>query len=263
MTPTLATNLIGDGTPELAFCHGLLGRGRNLMSIAKGLAPRTSLMIDLPNHGRSGWTTTFDYLAMADAVAATIADTCEGPVTLIGHSMGGKVAMLAALRHRDVVGRLCVIDIAPRAGGLGGIFAELISALRTLDLTSVATRADADAHLAAKIPQPTLRAFLLQNLQRDGSSWRWEPNLELLAANLDAIGSWPDPQAPPFTGPATWLRGESSDYVSDADLPAMRALFPRTRLQTIAGAGHWVHADAPQAVIGAIEDLLGEPLTLP
>ncbi|WP_036921688.1 alpha/beta fold hydrolase [Propionicicella superfundia] len=260
MTDRLAHRILGDPPADIVFCHGLLGRGANLTTIAKGLLPHSSLLLDLPNHGRSGWTSAFDYLDMADAVAAEITRSCDAPVTLVGHSMGGKVAMLTALGHPDTVARLCVIDISPRASDVRPRFEPLLTALRAMDLTTLRDRADADARLARAVPDAATRAFLLQNLQHSGSGWRWQPNLDLLADELPAIGGWPELGLPPNTCPVTWIRGERSPYVSDQDLPVMRDCFPNVRLLTVPGAGHWVHADAPQVVVQAIADLLAEPV---
>lgn len=259
MTTSLATRHIGDGSPEIVFCHGLLGRGGNLATIANRLLPTPSLLVDLPNHGRSPWTESFDYLTMADQVADIVAARCPDRATVVGHSLGGKVAMLTALRHPERVSRLCVIDIAPRESDLGKAFGPLIAALRSLDVSDVATRGQADARLAKSIPDPTVRAFLLQNLQRTDGGWGWQPNLALLADSLAGIGGWPNPAAPPFAGPVLWLRGERSDYVRDDDLPTMRSLFPRVRTVTVPGASHWVHADAPGMVASALADLLANP----
>lgn len=260
MTGGLARRLIGDAPAEIVFCHGLLGRGGNLTTIAKGLLPRSSLMLDLPNHGRSPWTSVFDYLDMADAVAMEI-PVSEPPVTLVGHSMGGKVAMLTALGHPERVARLCVIDISPRESDVRPRFSPLLAALRGLELATLRDRAEADARLAPAIPEEATRAFLLQNLQRDASGWRWQPNIALLDDELGAVGGWPDLGLPAYPGPVTWIRGELSGYVRDEDEATMRQYFPRLRLLTIPGAGHWVHADAPEAVTRAIADLLAEPAT--
>lgn len=255
----LAHRLIGDPPPELVFCHGFMGRGTNLSPIAQALRPRASLLLDLPNHGRSYWTTTVDYLDMADAVAASIRQSGSDRVTLVGHSMGGKVAMLVALGHRDLVSRLCVVDISPQGRGVTEQFGPLLAALRGLDLAKLTSRAAADEALAPQIPDPRTRAFLLQNLARQDGTWRWQANVPLLADELAAVGDWPDLGLPPYEGPVTWIRGGASPYVADEDLPAMQESFPRVELVTVPGAGHWVHAENPDAVVSALEQLLAQP----
>lgn len=255
----LAHSSVGKPPPELVFCHGFLGRGNNLSPIARALRPRSSLLLDLPNHGRSYWATSIDYLDMADAVAGAIRRSGSDRVTLVGHSMGGKVAMLVALGHRDLVSRLCVIDISPQGRGVSAQFGPLLAALRSLDLEALKSRTEADEILARTIPQKRIRSFLLQNLARDGDSWRWQANIPLLGDDLEAVGDWPDLGLPPYEGPVSWIRGERSGYVADEDLPLMRQYFPQVQLVTVPGASHWVHAEEPDAVVALIKDLLELP----
>ena len=252
-----------DARTRVVFLHGLFGRGKNLASIAAGLEPEAqSLLVDLPNHGRSAWIERFDYLETADLVADRIraefgATADEVPVDVVGHSMGGKVAMVLALRHPGLVRRLAVLDIAPVASGASrGEFRHLLDALEGLDLGNVARRADADAALRAEIPEEGVRGFLLQNLRRGEDGFEWEPNLRLLSAELPAVMGFPDLSGRRFEGPVLWMRGERSGYVEDEDAPAMRALFPRTVRLTVHDAGHWVHAEQPDAVIAALRRFL-------
>lgn len=260
MTDRLATRVIGEPPPQVVFCHGLLGRGNNLAMIAQGLPGVSSLLIDLPNHGRSPWTSVFDYLDLADAIAMEIRRASASPVTLVGHSLGGKAAMLTALGHRTLVERLCVLDIAPKVASVAGQFEPLLGALRSMDLSTLSSRQEADERLAASVSDPATRAFLLQNLHRRGDAWRWQPNLDLLYDSLPLIGDWPDLGLPPFTGPVTWIRGGASPYVKDEDVPAMEEYFPNVELVTLPEVGHWVHAQAPSAVITALTDLMARPV---
>lgn len=258
----LQTTEIGNGARRVVFLHGLFGRGKNFTAIARGLEPEfRSLLVDLPNHGRSGWTEGFDYLEMAQIVAEHLRDgfAAAGPVDVVGHSMGGKVAMVLALRHPELVRRLVVVDIAPVAsGGTRGEFEHLLGALASLDLDSFARRSEADLALRQAVPQAGVRGFLLQNLARDGAGFRWEPHLAMLRAHLPAIMGWPEAElaGASFDGPALWLAGERSDYVRDEDGPAMRALFPHVLRMTVHGATHWVHADRPREVITALRMFL-------
>lgn len=256
----LHTTRVGDRGPWVVFLHGLFGQGRNFTQVAKGLEPDLrSLLVDLPNHGRSGWTERFDYGEVADLVAAHLrADVAaDGPVHVVGHSMGGKVAMVLALRHPDLVGHLVVLDISPSGGGDTGEFAHLLDSLAALDLATVERRADADVRLAAAIRSHTVRGFLLQNLRADDAGgWRWQANLDLLRRELATIGGFPEHDGAPFEGPVLWVAGERSDYVRPADAPTMRALFPRTRQLTVKGAGHWVHSERPEVVVEALRVFL-------
>ena len=247
----LFTTSVGQGTPRVAYLHGLLGQGKNLATIAKAVADTDpGLLYDLPNHGRSPWTDDFGYASMADAVADDLRERlgANAAVTVVGHSMGGKTAMAMALRHPSLVRGLVVIDIAPDDSSHGYGFHRLIAALKALDLSSIRTRADADDALADAIREPGVRAFLLQNLHRVPGGWRWLPNLDLLERALPLISGWPRGVGGTYGGPVLWMRGADSGYVTDEHVPAMRALFPRTRLVTIKNAGHWVHAEQPEAV---------------
>lgn len=158
--------------------------------------------MDLPDHGRSPWTERVDLEAWADDVAATIRETTQTPVNLVAHSLGGKVAMLLALRHPELVSKLVVVDISPVPNRTVGQFEHLLGALATLDLGTLAGRGDADAELAPLIPDHTVRAFLLQNLHRDGDRWAWRANLTSLRDSLDVIGGFPRP-TPPSTAPCS------------------------------------------------------------
>ncbi|MGC3021288.1 alpha/beta fold hydrolase [Brevibacterium sp. FAM 24630] len=260
---SISSRLIGDSGPRLVFLHGLFGRGKNFTQIAKALEPEySSLLVDLPNHGDSDWTETFDYIDIADAVADHIVDAIDDdrrPVHLVGHSLGGKVAMVLALRHPQLINRLVIVDIGPNAGGSTGVFDHLLSSLAALDLDQVGSRKDADAALREPIPAAAIRGFLLQNLRPTLAGLAWQPNLALLHASLDVIGDFPDLGDAEFDRPVLWVAGERSDYVSREDLPQMRALFPRTTLLTVKGAGHWVHSEKPQAFVSALVTFLGRP----
>lgn len=257
----LYTEVVGVGRPRFAFLHGLFGRGRNWAGIAQALADtgRASVLIDLPNHGRSHWTDRFDYPSMA----AEVADEIElrlgsaASLILVGHSMGGKVAMLTALSRPALVSGLAVIDIAPGPSGQVGTFAPLISAMRAVDLTSLRSRADAEAAMIAAVPEEHVRLFLLQNLRRR-PRWHWQPHLDLLDSALAEVAGWPDVGTASYPGPVRWITGERSTYVRTADEPEMRRLFPATRRVVVPDAGHWVHADDPEAVISALLDLADE-----
>lgn len=256
----LHTTEIGDSGDRVVFLHGLFGQGRNFTQVAKALVPDLrSLLVDLPNHGRSAWTERFDYAEHADLVAGHLRSgfAADGPVHVVGHSMGGKVAMLLALRHPDLVDRLVVADISPVASGGTDEFEHLLDSLARLDLTSLTRRADADTRLAEPIRSAQVRGFLLQNLRpADDGGWRWQANLGLLRRELPAIGGFPEHDGPPFEGPTLWVAGQRSDYVRDEHAPVMRALFPRTRQVTIKDAGHWVHSEQPEAFTSVVRAFL-------
>lgn len=261
-TPTAPDQPVGQGDSEprrVVFLHGLFGRGKNFTRIAAGLLPEAeSLLVDLPNHGRSDWTDSFDYEQMADIVAAKLRSdfAANGPVDVVGHSMGGKVAMVLALRHPDVVRKLVVVDISPVGSAASrGEFQHLLGSLSALDLPSFSHRPEVDAALRVAIPNDTVRGFLLQNLKHREGRYVWEPNLALLYGQLETVMGFPEITAH-FDGPVLWIRGERSNYVTEADVPTMRALFPKTRRMTIRDAGHWVHSEKPEEVISALRSFL-------
>lgn len=242
---------VGHGPVSYVFLHGLLGQGKNWATIAKALSPASSLLVDLPDHGRSPWSDEVSYEGMAAAVIDLLRGLdLDVPVTLVGHSMGGKVAMLVALLEPSLVGRLVVVDISPTVR-TADEFVRYVDAMLALDLGHISTRGDADARLRDAAPDDTVRGFLLQSLQRTHTGWAWRPNLVGLRRALAGIGGWPEVTGT-YDGPVLWFRGELSSYVTEDDLPAMRALFPRVRLVTIKNAGHWVHADQPAVLADSL-----------
>ncbi|KZE09969.1 alpha/beta fold hydrolase [Brevibacterium casei] len=267
----IASRRIGDSGRLIVFLHGLFGRGKNFATVAKALTPEfSSLLVDLPDHGDSAWTDEFSYVATADAVASAIAeavDPSQLPVHLVGHSLGGKVAMVLALRHPELVDRLVVVDIAPSGGGDVGTFDHLLTSLAELDLDTVSSRSEADQALQAQIPDPVVRGFLLQNLRPSAGGYSWQPNLTLLRESLPTIGCFPDPGelvaletgATTFDRPVLWVAGSESDYIDREQLPLMRSFFPRTTLLTVKGSGHWVHSEKPEAFVTAVRTFLTRP----
>lgn len=254
----LHTTEIGETGEPVAFLHGLFGQGKNFTAIAKALQPELrSLLVDLPNHGRSAWTDHFSYEETADLVAEELRHgfAASGPVHLVGHSMGGKVAMVLALRHPDLVDRLVVVDISPTGGRGTDEFEHLLDSLAGLDLSTVERRADADDALRGPIPDDRVRGFLLQNLRTGRDGFAWRANLELLRRELPEIGAFPQVESH-FDGPTLWLAGERSPYVRPEHEPEMRRLFPRTTLATVKGAGHWVHSEQPETVVSALRTFL-------
>ena len=268
----LAVRTLGEAGPRVVFVHGLFGQGKNWTTIAKGLADSHRVtLIDLPNHGHSPWTDRVHYLDMVEMVATEL-EHLDEPVTLVGHSMGGKVAMQLALRRPELLRALVVVDIAPVTYPLSGgrtddpdeeasPFAAFIAAMRALDLDRLRTRDDADAALRAAVPSRMVRSFLLQSLVREGlgtdGGWRWRLNLELLERDLGELRGFPAP--PPgatFDGPVLWIAGANSTYVLDEDRPHMDALFPATRLVRIKNAGHWVHSEQPEVFLATLRRFL-------
>lgn len=243
------------GRPCVVLLHGLFGSGGNLHAIAQALADDYRVLVpDLPNHGRSPHTDDISYPAMARAVADWLDDVGVGEVWLAGHSMGGKTAMWLALNEGQRVAGLMVLDMAPVT--YPDRFGEIFAAMRALPLAEVADRADADARLAETLDNADLRAYLLQNLIKgpDGS-WQWRINLTGLADSRDTLMDFPATDAS-YLGPAVFLYGSLSDYVRPEHAGVIRRLFPYARERQIPGAGHWVYAERPDAVIEALRGFL-------
>ncbi|MFW5469006.1 alpha/beta fold hydrolase [Knoellia sp. CPCC 206435] len=262
----LHTLTVGTSGPRVAFLHGLFGQGRNWSTIAKALAGpggdrARCTLVDLPDHGRSPWSQEFSFDSYAASVADTLRAIDEDPWVVVGHSLGGKTAMVLALHEPELVSRLVVVDIAPKSYGSLERFGGYIGEMQALPLSELTGRADAEARFAE--PDPGVKSFLLQNLRREGTSWRWQANVELFAADAargtdSVIADFPiargDVEA--FPGPVLWLAGGESRYIKAADGEGMRALFPRVRLVTVKGASHWVHTDAPEVVVEALRRVL-------
>lgn len=242
--------------PPLVILHGLFGARRNWTRIAASLGrSRRVISADLRNHGASPWSDVHDYPAMAADVVRLIGRSIGGPADLLGHSMGGKVAMVAALTRPELVGRLVVVDIAPARSSATSL--DVLRALRAVPLADCARRSDADAALAAAIPDNGLRAFLMQNVVTRPEGLAWGVNLEALERHAETILDFPTP--PPgsvFAGPTLFLAGAASDYVQDRHRPEIARLFPAAGLEVLPGAGHWPHTDAPAAFLDAVSRFL-------
>jgi pimeloyl-ACP methyl ester carboxylesterase len=245
---------IGEGEP-IVLLHGLFGRAQNLGHVARRLAQRARVIsMDLRNHGASAHAGGMDYQTLAGDVMQTMSALTIPAAALLGHSMGGKTAMAAALLASSRVTRLLVADIAPVAYAHNS--KATVAALQTIPLRRGLTRAEASAYLEPAIPDSTIRGFLLQNLQF-GDVPAWRIGLSEIAAAIPDIESWPSfPPGTRYGGPALFLSGANSDYVRAAQHPAIEALFPAARYLSIADAAHWLHADQPEAFADAAEAFL-------
>lgn len=240
--------------PSLLIAHGLYGSGRNWNVIAKRLSDtRHVITVDMRNHGHSFWSDEHRYPDLAADLAQVI-DAFGRPMDVVGHSMGGKAAMVLALHHPDHVNRAVIGDIAPVAYGHSQI--QYIDAMRQVDLRVVARRSDANAQLAALGVDAALCSFLTQSLDVAAQKWRF--NLDALAANMPEILGFPEVSGT-FQGPTLFLSGGSSDYVSSQYRDTIRALFPGARFAKIPQAGHWLHADNPRAFEGTVRAFLDTP----
>lgn len=252
---TLTQDHYGTNGPLLVIAHGLFGSARNWRAISKALGRRARVVVvDMRNHGRSFRTEAMDYPAMAADLSQVIAEHGSKALVL-GHSMGGKAAMMLALTAPHAVAGLVIGDIAPVRYGHGAQNEALADAMLALDLDRVTSRADAEAQLAQSVESPALRQFFLQSLEIEEGHARWQLNLPAIRAALPAIHDFPEVQAH-YDGPVLALSGQSSDYVTRDGRAALDRLFPRLRHASLKGAGHWLHADQPRAFIATMEAFL-------
>ncbi len=250
--------IIGDG-PPLIVLHGLFGSGTNWRSFARSMADSRQLhLLDLRNHGRSPHDDEMNYPLMVADLFAYIDQQSLQAVTLLGHSMGGKVAMLAALQAPERVSDLVVVDIAPVAVGQDHV--PYIRAMQSIDLEGLTRRESASEMLSDAVPDAGIRHFLLQNLERDDDGFRWRLNLPALAANMSALHDFPvEKGKEEYRGPALFVRGEKSDYVSERHYAKIRKHFPAAEIRTVGGAGHWPHAEKPKDFADAVKPFLEAP----
>ncbi len=244
--------------PPIVLLHGLFGQAMNFGAVQRRLAGsgRRVIALDMRNHGASPHAPVMGYRAMAEDVLETLRAMQALPAVLVGHSMGGKVAMTTALEAPAAVARLLAADIAPvaypdHAGG----HAKFIAAMQAIPLHPSLTRAEADTALAEVVPVPATRGFLLQNL-RFGAQPAWRLNLSAIATALPWLVGWPEFDAS-YAGPALFLSGARSHYVLPEHRPAIRALFPAARFVALKDAGHWIHADDPDGFVSVVEAFAG------
>jgi esterase len=254
VTVALASrDLGGAGEPALVVLHGLLGSSRNWQSAGAALAARGPrvLALDLRNHGESPWDEDCGFGAMADDVRAWLRASGLGPAHLVGHSLGGKVAMRLAAEEPGLVARLTVVDIAPR--DYPGRLRVEFEAMRRLDLAGLGSRRDADQALADLVTDWALRQFILTNLGQDADGrWAWKVNRPALERALPMLTSDSLLPGQGYDGPCRVIRGGRSDYVRDADIPAFRARFPALDVVTLPESGHNPHFDARSGFVEAV-----------
>ncbi|GBQ14417.1 alpha/beta hydrolase [Komagataeibacter rhaeticus] len=238
--------------PPVVFLHGLFGQARNFGFFQRRMAgTRRTLALDLRNHGKSPHG-MMDYPTMAMDVHETLVAHAALPAMVIGHSMGGKTAMMLALEHPRDVRCLVVADIAPGEGGFAQS-CQLAHDLEALPLPAYLDRAGAEAWLGQVIADRPVRDLMLMNLEL-GENPRWRIGLQQIAASMPAIIGWPA-IAPGvhYEGPTLFIAGGRSRYIQPANYPVMRQLFPHYRLDVIRDAGHWVHAQDPAAFLALIQ----------
>jgi esterase len=232
----------GEGTYPVILLHGMFGSASNLMSIGRALEPDFRVYrFDLRNQGKSPHRDSMTIASMADDVSRTMDELGIESAHLLGHSLGGKVAMELAARCPERVSRLVVADIAPVSYGRG--HDAILDGLLSMDLRALQSRQQADDWLATAVPEVPVRQFLLKNLMRDGDHWAWRMNLQTIADCYDEMRAAPN--STPYAGPTLFVRGGNSSYIRDDNRVGIMRQFPDARIETIANAGHWLHAEYP------------------
>lgn len=258
----LAFEVFGDGPPVVVL-HGLFGAGRNWAPIAQALAGDHRVYLpDARNHGASPWADTMSYPEMAlDVLGLIEREQLQRP-TVIGHSMGGKTAMALALAHPQAVGGIAVIDIAPES--YADQFSPYVAAMRGMDLAAATGRREIRQALATRLGSDAPVDFLMQNLRRQDERFDWRLNLMATASCMRDLCGFPQQlHARQYAGPALFVAGQHSDYIRPESRAGIARLFPQARVQQIDDAGHWVHADEPEALLLALRAWLAEPQTSP
>lgn len=247
---------MGEGEP-LIILHGLYGSSDNWMNIGKAFSESHSVyLVDQRNHGHSPHSDKHNYYVMRDDLLEFMENQGIKKANIIGHSMGGKTALFFAVAYPEMIQRLIVVDIAPtpyqmltnsNPHALNHL--NIINALYNLDIGHINTLKEADSHLAEVIPYQRVRQFLLKNLKRDKKgTFRWLLNLKTIRNELPSILDGLDPDkyqnnTENFTFPVLFIKGEQSEYIQQKDKESILKIFPHAGIQTIEGAGHWVHAE--------------------
>lgn len=241
--------------PPLVVAHGLFGSARNWRAHSKRMgAGRDAYAVDMRNHGDSPWDASNTYFDMAGDLAEMI-EGLGGTASVLGHSMGGKAAMVLALTRPELVDKLIVADISPVA--YPHSLAHHVEAMQKVDLTAMRRRGDVEDALEAHIDEKDVRTFLALSADLKADPPKWDLNLDVLKAEMDTITGFPEVSGQ-FTGPTLFLTGLKSGYVTPDHRPTILSLFPNATHAGIKGAGHWLHAEKPREFLDAVTDFLGE-----
>ncbi|MEX2512106.1 MAG: alpha/beta fold hydrolase [Cyclobacteriaceae bacterium] len=244
---------MGQGSP-LIILHGLFGSSDNWMSVAKDLEKDYSIyLIDLRNHGDSGHSDEWNYQVMAEDLQEFMADQKLESAFILGHSMGGKTAMFFAVDFPEKVDKLIVVDIAPRPYPVH--HQKILEGLNAIDLENVKSRKDAEDQLLPFIPEKGIRQFLLKNLTRKEGKFAWKINLPVISRKIENVGEAMKKDKT-FEKPVLFMGGAHSKYIQDKDKEDIDRIFPNSHLVYIKDAGHWLHAEQPDAVVQTIKAFL-------
>jgi pimeloyl-ACP methyl ester carboxylesterase len=244
---------IGSG-PPLVILHGLFGSADNWYSISRELDKEfTMYLVDQRNHGDSPHSDEWNYEVMSADLLELLDEEGLDKVYLMGHSMGGKVAMTFAVNHPERVARLIVADISPRYYPVH--HEVILDGLQAINLPEIQSRKEADDALAVHIPDFGTRQFLLKSLGRNADGFYWKINLPVIVANIEEVGKALEKGAI-YKGETLFLAGEKSNYIQEKDMESIYEHFPNYQLNIVANAGHWLHAEQPKAVVEEIRKFL-------
>ena len=246
----------GQGDP-LIILHGLFGTLDNWQTVARQLAERYSVyLVDQRNHGRSPHCDEMSYPLMAEDLLVFMESQWIYKAHILGHSMGGKTAMQFALQNSDMVDHLIIVDIAPKV--YSAHHDLIFDALFSVDLEKLQSRKEADEVLEAKVDDFAVRQFLLKNLSRTKEGgYRWKMNLPVLHKYYDRILDSIRPTEP-IENPTLFIKGANSDYIQENDKTLIEQYFAKAEVKTVADAGHWVHAEQPEALLNLVKEFLPE-----
>lgn len=249
----LHTEITGQGQ-VIVLIHGLFGSYENLGVIARSLTELYKVVnLDMRNHGRSFWHDSMSYPQMAEDLKETLDYLGLETVVVLGHSMGGKVAMEFALRYPERVSKLILADISPVQNKAR--HQDILNALDALDLKTLQSRQQADQELALSIKETGVRQFLLKSLYKEHDQFKWRFNIKALKANYPQLLEAPQSTGP-YPGPALFIKGGDSDYLLPEHQTVIQQLFPQSRAKVIMGTGHWLHAEKPVAFTKIVTDFL-------
>ncbi len=252
----LFNRIIGDKGPILVILHGLFGSSDNWLTLGRRFAEDgyRVVLTDLRNHGLSPHSNEFNLATMASDVAELLEQQPSGKKFLMGHSLGGKVGMQLMVQNQFALDGLIVADIAPRAYTTK--HTDVISALKSVDADHLKSRKDVENQLALTIHDFGVRQWLMKSLywkEKDQLDWRF--NLEVIAENMDVATQATEPPAPLST-PTLFLKGANSDYINQHDMATINRFFSNARIETIPDAGHWLHAENPDATFEKAQEFL-------
>lgn len=245
---------LGSG-PALIIIHGVYGNGDNWLQVARYLQDKYTVYLpDMRNHGRSEHSDDFGYDIMAEDIYELTQQENLDEITVIGHSMGGRIAMRFAEKHDSMIKQLIIVDISPvtnmtkkRARPLFQSHADIVNNLIKMPIENFSTREEADTYLEKTLPFPDIRQFLLKNLKRDNNQkFYWQINLPSIANALEEIIVGDKTMTTPVECQTLFIKGEKSSYLTMGDLDYLEMLFPNMQFELVKGAGHWVHADKPE-----------------